>query len=439
MRLETSERGLSRNPSWSLDCTQSPSTGYLGLLVMAIMAAALIACPLLCGDTENPIWSFGKIVIVASVFLTMAGYEIFVKRIYRRNFDFSSRRAASGPAIARRCLALLACLLIAWSILCLQSITYSSILLFFYLVLPLILIGAPIYFIVIERHALENRDELLILGEYLSAPWRQSARENSGSTASSNRRQVASLIRGVVIKSFFIPVMVISCIHWWKRWELDATAAVLALGSLQEAAIPKFLSLFFSSSVDLVLVVDVTIAMLGYLSSCRLLDTQFVSAEPTVGGWLAAMICYPPFNVLFETIALSRIDFAWPADLFARYPMPAVLFSLSATLFLAVYSWSTVVFGLRFSNLTNRGIISAGPYRLVRHPAYISKNIAWWLGLIPCVLAAGTLDPAVPCILLLLSLIYVARALTEERHLLAESHYQDYCRRVRWRFIPGLA
>jgi protein-S-isoprenylcysteine O-methyltransferase Ste14 len=36
------------------------------------------------------------------------------------------------------------------------------------------------------------------------------------------------------------------------------------------------------------------------------------------------------------------------------------------------------------------------------------------------------------------SLIYYLRAVTEERHLMNDPDYQAYCRKVRYRFIPGL-
>ena len=50
-----------------------------------------------------------------------------------------------------------------------------------------------------------------------------------------------------------------------------------------------------------------------------------------------------------------------------------------ALLFLtAIYAWATVAFGMRFSNLTYRGILTHGPYRWTRHPAYLSKNLFWW-------------------------------------------------------------
>jgi len=32
-----------------------------------------------------------------------------------------------------------------------------------------------------------------------------------------------------------------------------------------------------------------------------------------------------------------------------------------------------------------RGIVARGPYALIRHPAYVCKNMAWWIGSLPLV------------------------------------------------------
>ena len=42
-----------------------------------------------------------------------------------------------------------------------------------------------------------------------------------------------------------------------------------------------------------------------------------------------------------------------------------------------------MAFGIRFSNLTHRGILTHGPYAFSRHPAYLSKNLFWWISTIP--------------------------------------------------------
>ena len=63
---------------------------------------------------------------------------------------------------------------------------------------------------------------------------------------------------------------------------------------------------------------------------------------------------------------------------------------MNITLLLAmtVFAWSSVALGFKASNLTNRGIVSRGPYAFVRHPAYAAKNLAWWIGAVPGLIGA---------------------------------------------------
>ena len=84
---------------------------------------------------------------------------------------------------------------------------------------------------------------------------------------------------------------------------------------------------------------------------------------------------------------------------------------------------ASVAAGTRFSNLTYRGLWNTGPYKWTKHPAYVFKNISWWLVSMPFMLHSTEL--AVKCSLLLfgVNFIYYLRAKTEERHL---SHYLEY-------------
>ncbi|WP_430991383.1 isoprenylcysteine carboxylmethyltransferase family protein, partial [Escherichia coli] len=58
----------------------------------------------------------------------------------------------------------------------------------------------------------------------------------------------------------------------------------------------------------------------------------------------------------------------------------------------AIYAWATVAFGFRFSNLTHRGILTHGPYAFSRHPAYLSKNLFWWISTVPMLTTGSWLD-----------------------------------------------
>ena len=95
----------------------------------------------------------------------------------------------------------------------------------------------------------------------------------------------------------------------------------------------------------------------------------------------------------------------------------------------AIYAWATVVFGIRFSNLTYRGVLTHGPYRFTRHPAYLAKNLFWWASVLPFLVTSGTPADAVrnSFFLAVVNAIYYWRARTEEAHLLAEDEkYREY-------------
>jgi protein-S-isoprenylcysteine O-methyltransferase Ste14 len=81
----------------------------------------------------------------------------------------------------------------------------------------------------------------------------------------------------------------------------------------------------------------------------------------------------------------------------------------------------------------NQTVISNGPYAMVRHPMY-AFGLLQFVGM-PLMLGSWWGLAAVPPIILALAF----RTLGEERMLRAElAGYQDYARRVRWRFAPGL-
>src|SRR5208282_5890272 len=117
----------------------------------------------------------------------------------------------------------------------------------------------------------------------------------------------------------------------------------------------------------------------------RLLDTHIRSVEPTVAGWLVALICYQPFYSVIGRFYLQYEDNTY----WDNWPWPALqaVWGAAIIALASIYALSTVAFGLRFSNLTHRGIITSGPYRFTKHPAYLSKNLSWWLISVPFVVA----------------------------------------------------
>ena len=177
---------------------------------------------------------------------------------------------------------------------------------------------------------------------------------------------------------------------------------------------------------DAVFFVDCGWALIGYSLESRWLGNKTRSVEPTALGWAAALSCYPPYNNVLGTYL--------PLNNGTPHFGENVLLALRAAtvLLFFIYATATVAFGFKFSNLTNRGTVSRGPYRFVRHPAYLTKCTAWWLEHLPTI----TLQKAF--FLSLLCGVYALRAWTEERHLSRDPDYRAYKKKVPWIFIPGV-
>ncbi|MDX2111782.1 MAG: isoprenylcysteine carboxylmethyltransferase family protein [Verrucomicrobiota bacterium] len=95
------------------------------------------------------------------------------------------------------------------------------------------------------------------------------------------------------------------------------------------------------------------------------------------------------------------------------------------------FAWASVSLGFKGSNLTNRGIVSHGPYRFCRHPAYV-------LHIFIPVVEAVMFGQYFIGLIIGYSVIYFLRAMTEERHLSHDPDYVAYKQKVPYRFIPGI-
>lgn len=80
----------------------------------------------------------------------------------------------------------------------------------------------------------------------------------------------------------------------------------------------------------------------------------------------------------------------------------------------------------------NRGIVTSGPYRYVRHPMY--------MGYLLTHLGSFLLMPSVWNAVVYVATwgLQVARIFAEERLLSSDPDYQELCRRVRFRLVPAI-
>ncbi|WP_322964351.1 methyltransferase family protein [Sphingomonas fuzhouensis] len=268
----------------------------------------------------------------------------------------------------------------------------------------LFLLSIP-YVIWLDRRLVEPKDGAWMLGAWLTG---QPGVEPEA---------IYAHLRSWAVKAFFLPFMlgvVPSGFGMFVRTDLNAALH-------DPVALANWL-------ITLMFLIDVAFATIGYLLTLRPLDAHIRSANPYAAAWTAALICYPPTILMGDGGPLNyRPGTTEWSYWFAGHPVILSAIGAMLVVLTAIYAWSTVAFGIRFSNLTHRGILTHGPYAVSRHPAYLSKNIFWWIATIP-VLSTGTWVDAGRSTLLLgvVSGIYYWRARTEERHLSADPAYRDY-------------
>lgn len=241
-----------------------------------------------------------------------------------------------------------------------------------------------------------------------------------------------------LLKAFFGPLMMVSlmifCVGAWTSGK-----ALLEIDFPQASIRGLFDRFGFWFLLQVIFFVDVFIFTVGYLVESRRLGNEIRSVDPTLIGWAAALVCYPPFNSVTHAVLGS------PVETFPQFDNTTIHIALNLLMLflLAVYASASVALGLKASNLTHRGIVTRGPYAVIRHPAYTCKNMAWWIGSMPLIMTSfdRSLFDGLQSIASVAgwTLVYALRALTEEDHLRrVDGAYAEYAANVRCRFIPGL-
>ncbi len=217
------------------------------------------------------------------------------------------------------------------------------------------------------------------------------------------------------VKSFFLPLM----LSWTYSWVSNGWVALEEQRGGMQA---------FAIAMAVLYAIDTAFGTIGYLSTSEKIGAHIRSVDKSWAGWTSALVCYPPLNLVVLHQWLSYKDGHEWQDWLGAESWLGIAWGSGIIFMTAVYVWSTVVFGPRFSNLTNRGIITSGPFRYTKHPAYISKNISWWMISIPFISNSDTGTAiANSAGLIGINVIYWIRAKTEEKHLTQDPTYRDYC------------
>ncbi len=276
---------------------------------------------------------------------------------------------------------------------------------------PIICIAAIPYIYVLDKYLIEKEDGNWHAGMFFL-----------GQLDRIDRNILKNHFLGWLVKGFFLALMFTYLVGNISHFQIH---------SIFEDFLNAFTRSpddFYRSMIKLIFTIDLAYVSVGYILTLKIFNSHIRSVEPTVLGWLAALACYQPFWDFFYNGYLGYNNDNFNFDNWLG-GSPAILISWASAILilLIIYVWATLQFGIRFSNLTHRGIITNGPYGYCKHPAYVSKNISWWLISVPFISASGPVEAIKSCLLLVcVNLIYYLRAKTEEAHLAKDKAYRAY-------------
>jgi protein-S-isoprenylcysteine O-methyltransferase Ste14 len=229
----------------------------------------------------------------------------------------------------------------------------------------------------------------------------------------------------LLLKFFYLPMMIEFLLANWDLlaglwWSYSGVMSLPRLEAFNNFVFPCLINVFF--------IIECALYAFSYAFESVRLKNVVRSIDPTVLGWAVALACYPPFNGFVNNYVswFTSDDPSFPQLWLTTVARCAVLVCFG------IYLWGATSLGTKCSNLTHRGIVTTGAFRWVRHPAYAAKNLAWWIALLPVLSLPAVLS------MTFWSFLYYLRAITEERHLGKDPVYLEYCRTVRYRFIPGI-
>jgi protein-S-isoprenylcysteine O-methyltransferase Ste14 len=226
-----------------------------------------------------------------------------------------------------------------------------------------------------------------------------------------------------MVRGFFLPINYCELVYAVRELRFHEF-------SFMTAPYPQAISLILACSYALIIAAVTP----GYLFSSRTIGTETRTVDHTWFAWTVTLVCYPPFTsgVFWRYFnyraSTPSPDWMQPwttvGDLF---PGTVVALGVAIVLSELVHLWAEAQFGIRSSNLSNRGIITTGPLRFTKHPVYLSKCVGWFLIWLP--FAAGT--SAVHSLQLTILFacvcgIYYLRSHTEEKLLSQDPAYVQY-------------
>jgi len=169
----------------------------------------------------------------------------------------------------------------------------------------------------------------------------------------------------------------------------------------------------------------------GHITGLLLVGSEALVVVLTIVRRRTQLVDRSPMAAILTVVSLVGPPLLRPTavDPLASDQMTAVLSGIG----FAIVVYGKISLGRSFGLIpANRGVVTAGPYNLVRHPIYAGYLITHVAFVVahPTFMNAG--------IVLLADTALVWRALLEERVLAGDGAYRAYCSRVAWHLVPGV-
>jgi protein-S-isoprenylcysteine O-methyltransferase Ste14 len=138
-----------------------------------------------------------------------------------------------------------------------------------------------------------------------------------------------------------------------------------------------------------------------------------------------------PTDWLLGLLGSTLPSMVRPAVVAAVLPVAVCFAIMVAGTFLQIAA--KLVLGRRFGVVAaNRGVVTLGPYRFIRHPMYLGYTITH-IGFLLSM-------PSLPTLLFYVTtfIVQVLRLLREEEVLMRDEAYRAFAEKVRFRILPGV-
>lgn len=187
-------------------------------------------------------------------------------------------------------------------------------------------------------------------------------------------------------------------------------------------------------ATPLVWAIDANNGAIGYFWESWFTKSRFREIDPYPVHWFVVLLCYTPFfGLAVKFMPFPSLAANCPQLLSSSAFNSGIEIALLISLALYVFSGSALNFST--SNLCYKKIQTKGPYAIVRHPATSFKLLYFFLAFFRYRVAytlAGFIS------YLMWMIVYVCRALVEERFLRRFPDYRNYMKKTRYRFIPRI-